>query len=146
MRMMLKLLELTWSTDSNIFYYLFCYACSQYNLWKSLSADFLNMWKNQFFIQLNFCNTDTKRTERSVRLREVSIWKRSLWWRHFYDSTYSFKCSVAKTRLTRVFKLHLKLLIHCAKTLSFSSIQYCTSRLQTNYCFKTKQATAQCCM
>ena len=63
-----------------------------------------------------------------------------------FDSTYSFKCSLAKTRLTLIFKLHLSLLIHSTKTLSFSSIQHCTSQLQTNYCFKTKRATAQCCM
>ena len=35
-----------------------------------------------------------------------------------YDSTYSFKCSVAKTRHTLVFKLHLNLLLHSTKTLS----------------------------
>ena len=45
-----------------------------------------------------------------------------MWWRNFYYSTYSFKCSLAKTRLTLVF---------------------CTSQLQTNNCFKTKRATAQ---
>ena len=90
-------------------------------------------------------------TERSVRIREVSVWKRSLPWRHFYDSTYRFKCSVTKTGLTLVFKLHLNL-IHSTKTLSFSSILHCTSQLQsetvqslTNHCFKTKRATAQCC-
>ena len=63
--------------------------------------------------------------------------------RRFYDSTNSFKCSVAKTRLT-----HLKLLIHSTKASSFNSTQHSTSQLQTNYCycFKTKRATAQCCM
>ena len=60
----------------------------------------------------NLSNTDTEGTKRSVRIREVSVLERSLWWRHFNDSTYSFKSSVAKTRLTLVFKLHLKLLIH----------------------------------
>ena len=50
---------------------------------------------------------------------------------NFYDSTYSVKCSVAKTRLTVVFKLHLSLLIHSTKTLSFSSIQNCTYQLHT---------------
>ena len=34
---------------------------------------------------------------------------------HFYESTYSFKCSVAKTRLTLIFNLHLNLLIHSTK-------------------------------
>ena len=53
--------------------------------------------------------------------------------RHVYDSTYSFKCSVAKTRLTLAFKLHLNLLIHSTKTLSFSSIQHCTYQLQSKY-------------
>ena len=102
-------------------------------------------------LQSNLSNTDTEGTERSVRIREVSVWKRSLPWRHFYDSTYRFKCSVAKTGLTLVFKLHLNL-IHSTKTLSFSSILHCTSQLQsetvqslTNHCFKTKRATAQCC-
>ena len=102
-------------------------------------------------IQSNLSNTDTEGTEQSVLIREVSVWKRSLPWRHFYDSTYSFKCSVAKTGLTLVFKLHLNL-IHSTKTLSFSSILHCTSQLQSetvqsfiNHCFKTKQATAQCC-
>ena len=47
-------------------------------------------------------------------------------------TAYSFKCSVAKTRLILFFKLHLKLLIRSTKTLSFSSIQHCTSQLQTN--------------
>ena len=36
----------------------------------------------------------------------------------FFDSTYSFKCSVAETRFTLAFKLHLSLLIHSTKTLS----------------------------
>ena len=43
----------------------------------------------------------------------------------------SFRCSAAKTRLTFVFKLHLSLLIHSTKTLSFSSIQHCTYQLHT---------------
>ena len=47
------------------------------------------------------------------------------------DSTYSFKCSVPKTSLTLVFKLHLSLLIHSTKTLSFNSIQHCTYQLRT---------------
>ena len=51
--------------------------------------------------------------------------------KNFYDSTYSFKRSVARTRLTLVFKLHLSLLIHSTKTLSFSSIQNCTYHLHT---------------
>ena len=55
-------------------------------------------------LQSNLSNTDTEGTEPSVRI------KRSLRSRHFYESTYSFKCSVAKTRLT-LFKLHLNLLI-----------------------------------
>ena len=50
---------------------------------------------------------------------------------HFYDSTYNFKCSVAKTRLTLVFNLHLNLLIHSTKTLSFSSTKHCTYQLQS---------------
>ena len=33
-----------------------------------------------------------------------------------YDSTYSFKWSVAKTGLTLVFKMHLNLLIHSTDT------------------------------
>ena len=49
-----------------------------------------------------------------------------------YDSTYSFRCSVAKARLTLVFKLRLRLLIHSTKTLSFSSIQHCTQK-ETSY-------------
>ena len=56
-----------------------------------------------------------------------------------FDSTYSFKFSVAKTRLTLVFQLHLKLLIHSTKTPSFSSIQHRTSQLQTNYCLKRNE-------
>ena len=70
----------------------------------------------------------------------------------FHYSTYSFKCSVAKTRLTLVFKLHLNFLIYSTKALSFSSMQHCTSQLQSKYrldksvCFKTKRATAQHCM
>ena len=97
-------------------------------------------------IQSNLSNMDTEGTEQSVCIREVSIWKRSLWWRHFYYSTYSFKCSVAKTRLTLIFKLHLKLLTHSTKTTSFHSIQHCTSQLQTNYCFKQNkpQCNAAC--
>ena len=64
-----------------------------------------------YHFQSNLSNTDTKGTEQGVRIREVSVQKRSLRWRHFYDSTYSFKYSVAETRLTLVFKLLLKLLI-----------------------------------
>ena len=94
-------------------------------------------------LQLNLSNTDTEGTERSVRIREVSVLKRSLWWSHFYDYTYSFKCSVVKTRLTLVFKLHLKLLIHSTKALSFSGIVSCTSQLYTNNCFKTKRSIIQ---
>ena len=44
-------------------------------------------------------------------------------------STYSFKCSAAKTRFTLVFKLHLNLLIHSTN----NSIQHCTSQLQSKY-------------
>ena len=51
----------------------------------------------------------------------------------FHYSTYSFKCSVAKTRLTLVFKLHLNFLIYSTKALSFSSMQHCTSQLQSKY-------------
>ena len=50
-----------------------------------------------------------------------------------YDSTYRFRCSVAKARLTLVFKLRLRLLIHSTKTLSFSSIQHCTLFKETSY-------------
>ena len=53
--------------------------------------------------------------------------------RHLYDSTYSFKCSVAKTRFTLVFKLHLKFLIQSTKKLSFSSIQHRRSQLQIKF-------------
>ena len=97
-------------------------------------------------IQSNLSNMKSEGTEQSVCIREVSIWKRSLWWRHFYYSTYSLKCSVAKTRLTLIFKLHLKLLTHSTKTTSFHSIQHCTSQLQTNYCFKQNkpQCNAAC--
>ena len=35
-----------------------------------------------------------------------------------------------KTRLTLVFKLHFKLLIHNTKTLSFSSKQHCSKQHQ----------------
>ena len=45
--------------------------------------------------------------------------------------TYSFKCSVAKTRLTLVSKLYLSLLLHSTKTPSFSSLQNCTYQLHT---------------
>ena len=64
-----------------------------------------------YHFQSNLSNADTEGIERSVRIREVSVYKRSLRWRHFYDFTYSFKYSVAETRLTLVFKLLLKLLI-----------------------------------
>ena len=97
-----------------------------------------------YTIQSNLSNTDTERTERSVRI-SIRIKEVTMRERHFYYSTYSFKCSVAKTRLTLVFKLHLKLFIHSTKPPSFSSIQHCTSQLQTNYCLKTKLATAKCC-
>ena len=46
-------------------------------------------------------------------------------------STCSFKCLAAKTRLILIFKLHLNLLIESTKTLSFSSIQHCTSQLRS---------------
>ena len=59
-----------------------------------------------------------------------------------YDYTYSFRCSVAKARLTLIFKLRLKLLIHSTKTLSLSSIH----RSRYNIVHKKKRATAQCCM
>ena len=57
-------------------------------------------------LQSNFSNTETERTERSVRIREVSV-------RGHYDDVTSmtpvivqfYKCSLAKTRLTLVFKL-----------------------------------------
>ena len=84
---------------------------------------------------------------------KVSVLERCPYERgHYDDVTFmTFKCSVAKTGLTPVFKLHLNL-IHSTKTLSFSSILHCTSQLQsetvqslTNHCFKTKRATAQCC-
>ena len=52
---------------------------------------------------------------------------------HYDDVTFMtpLKCSVAKTRLTLVFKLHLGLLMHSTKTLSVSSIQHCTYQLRT---------------
>ena len=84
---------------------------------------------------------------------EVSVLERCPYKRGHYDDvtfmtplTVLRECSVAKTRITLVFKLNLKLLIHSTKILSFSSIEHCTSQLYTNYCFKTKRGTAQCCM
>ena len=65
---------------------------------------------------------------------------------HFYDSTYSSKCSVAKTRLTLVFKLHLRLLVHSTKTVSFSNVQHSPSQPKTNHCFQKERAPVQCCM
>ena len=57
-------------------------------------------------LQSNFSNTETERTERSVRIREVSVRD------HYDDVTFMtplivqfYKCSLAKTRLTLVFKL-----------------------------------------
>ena len=98
--------------------------------WTCIWYDILQQHLNHTYFNytLETLNTDTEGRERSVRIREVSVWKRSLWWRHFYDSSYSFNCSVAITRLTLVFKQHLKLLIHNT-TLSFSSIEHCTSQL-----------------
>ena len=58
-------------------------------------------------LQSNFSNTETERTERSVRIREVSVRG------HYDDVTFMtplivqfYKCSLAKTRLTlRAFKV-----------------------------------------
>ena len=57
-------------------------------------------------LQSNFSNTETERTELSVRIREVSVRG------HYDDVTFMtplivqfYKCSLAKTRLTLVFKL-----------------------------------------
>ena len=79
-------------------------------------------------ILLNLSNTDTKGTEQSVGIRGVHI-KEVPTMGHFYGSTYSFKCSVAKTRLTLVFNLHINLLIHSTNTLSFGSTKHCMYQL-----------------
>ena len=85
------------------------------------------------WLQLNLSNTGQS---------EVSVLERCSYNRGHYDdvtfmtfhfSTYSFKCSVAKTRLTLIFKLHLNFLIYSTKALSFSSMQHCTSQLQSKY-------------
>ena len=84
------------------------------------------------YSQTSRIQTPKGQSEVSVLERCPYIKKRSLRWHHFYDSTYSFKWSVAKTRLTLIFKLHLSLLIHrCTKALSFSSVQNCTYQLHT---------------
>ena len=70
---------------------------------------------------------------------EVSVLERCLYKRGHYDdvtfmtplTVLSVQYYVAKTRLTLVFKLHLSLLIHSTKTLSFSSIQNCSYQLHT---------------
>ena len=67
---------------------------------------------------------------------KVSVLERCPYERGHYDS---FKCSVAKSRLTLVLTLHLNL-IHSTKTLSFSSILHCTSQLQSEY--SRRQITA----
>ena len=72
--------------------------------------------------------------------------------RHFYDSFYGFKCSVAKTRLTLVFKLHLKVLIQSTKPLSFTWVAYKIVHLSYKQITVVKRnellrpGTAQCCM
>ena len=83
-----------------------------------------------FLVQSNLSNTGQSK----VSVLERCPFKRG----HYndvtqYDSTYSFQCSVAKTRPTLVFKRHLNLSIHSTKTLSFSSIRHCTSQLQSKH-------------
>ena len=88
----------------------------------------------------------TPKGQSEVSVLEGCPYKRG----HYDDVTFMTPLTVFnrglvanyKTRLTLVFKLHLKLLIHKIKTLSFCGIQHCTSQLQTNYCFKTIRATA----
>ena len=59
-------------------------------------------------VQSNLRNTDTEGTKQSVRtVLERCPYKRGHYDDVTFDSTYSFNCSVAKTRLTLVFKLHL---------------------------------------
>ena len=70
---------------------------------------------------------------------KVSVLERCPYKRgHYHDVTFMTPLTVLsvqslKPRLPLVFKLHLNLLIHNAKTLSCSSIQHCTSQLQSKY-------------
>ena len=77
-------------------------------------------------IQSDLSNTDTEGTYQSVHIRGAHI-------EEVNTMRPLFKRSVAKSRLTLVFKLHLNLLIHRTKKLSFSSIQYCRSQLQIKF-------------
>ena len=61
----------------------------------------------------------TQKEQSQVSVSERFPFKRGHYDDVTFDSTYSFKWSVAKTRLTLVFRLHLNLLIHSTKTLSF---------------------------
>ena len=62
---------------------------------------------------------------------QVSVLERCPYKRgHYDDITFM---TPLMTQLTLIFKLHLKLSIHSTETLFFSSIQRCTSELQTNY-------------
>ena len=72
------------------------------------------------------------------------IWEQSEVTQFFAKYLWSPFLKPRFRRPRKPIKPHFKLL--STKTLSFSSIQHCTSQLQTNYCFKTKRATAQCCM
>ena len=66
----------------------------------------------------------TPKGQSEVSVLERCPYKRGLLgWRHFYDSTYSFKCSVAKSRLTLFFITAFKV----------SNSQYKDTRLSVAY-------------
>ena len=89
---------------------------------------------------------------------EVSVSERCRYKRgHYDDVTFMTALTVLSVQqlkpglYTLVFKLHLSLLIHSTKTLVFQQytklyISATYVQWQTNHCFKTKGATAQCCM
>ena len=86
-------------------FHLSCFKCRE----SRLSSLKLISWNQTHYSQTSLIWTPKGQSE-------VSILERCPYKRGHYDS---FKCSVAKTRLTLVFKLHLSLLIHSTKTLVF---------------------------
>ena len=91
-------------------------------------------------LNLSLIRTPKGRSEVSVL--ERCPYKRADHYDYVTFMTALTVLSVAKTRLTLVFKLHLSLLIHRrTKTLSFSSIQNCTYQLHTYSCRQIKLIT-----
>ena len=69
------------------------------------------------------------------------IWEQSEVTQFFAKFLWSQFFKLRFRRPLKPIKLYFKLL--STKTLSSSSIQHCTSQLQTNYCFKTKRSNVK---